>query len=139
MQEAGSFAWDMCWTPLLLLLLSGVLDLAKSMSGGRPRFSGLNSAVIVQHFREACQMYVYPQAAGAVVSAWWIQDFGWQVWLCCFAGVYFVPAFSGLLAPHWRDDARGALLGISSMTTRAHIVRAMLEAICWQVGFHCPA
>lgn len=48
------------------------------------------------------------------------------------AGVYFVPAFSGLLAPHWRDDARGALLGVSSVTSRAHIVRAMLEAICWQ-------
>ena len=50
------------------------------------------------------------------------------------AGVYFVPAFNGLLAPRWRPDARGCILGISSATTRAHIVRAMLEAICWQVG-----
>lgn len=47
-------------------------------------------------------------------------------------GVYFVPAFSGLLAPRWRPDARGVLLGMTSFTTRGHIVRAMLEAICFQ-------
>ena len=44
-----------------------------------------------------------------------------------------MPAFSGLLAPRWRPDARGCILGLSSSTTKAHIVRAMLEAICWQV------
>lgn len=47
--------------------------------------------------------------------------------------MYFVPAFSGLLAPHWRDDARGTIVGLSGSSTKAHIVRAMLEAICWQV------
>ncbi|KAI8473361.1 MAG: hypothetical protein J3K34DRAFT_411128 [Monoraphidium minutum] len=47
-------------------------------------------------------------------------------------GVYFVPAFSGLLAPHWIEDARGVLLGLTGFTTRAHVVRAMLEAICFQ-------
>ncbi|GBF97483.1 glycerol kinase-like [Raphidocelis subcapitata] len=47
-------------------------------------------------------------------------------------GVYFVPAFSGLLAPHWIEDARGVLLGMTGFTTRAHVVRAMLEAICFQ-------
>jgi len=45
-----------------------------------------------------------------------------------------VPAFNGLLAPHWRDDARGLILGLSTYTKMAHIVRAMLEAITWQVG-----
>ena len=49
------------------------------------------------------------------------------------SGVYFVPAFGGLLAPQWRSDARGVILGLSSFTTRAHIVRALLEAIAWQV------
>ncbi len=48
--------------------------------------------------------------------------------------MYFVPAFGGLLAPQWRDDARGVILGISSFTTRAHIARALLEAIAWQVS-----
>ena len=47
-------------------------------------------------------------------------------------GVYFVPAFSGLLAPRWDDTARGALLGLTGHTTRAHVVRAMLEAVCFQ-------
>eukprot|EP00775_Hariotina_reticulata_P008276 gene8276-8463_t len=47
-------------------------------------------------------------------------------------GVYFVPAFGGLLAPHWEEDARGALLGMTAFTTRGHVVRAMLEAICFQ-------
>ncbi len=44
-----------------------------------------------------------------------------------------MPAFNGLLAPHWRDDARGLIMGLSSYTKMAHIVRAMLEAITWQV------
>jgi glycerol kinase len=47
-------------------------------------------------------------------------------------GVYFVPAFSGLFAPYWRSDARGAILGLSRFNTRAHVVRAALEAICYQ-------
>lgn len=47
-------------------------------------------------------------------------------------GVYFVPAFMGLLAPRWMDSARGALVGLTGYTTRAHIARAMLEAICFQ-------
>ena len=49
------------------------------------------------------------------------------------AGVFFVPAFSGLLAPYWRSDARGVILGLSSYSSRGHIVRALLEAIAWQV------
>ncbi|MGW4525270.1 glycerol kinase GlpK [Amycolatopsis sp. NPDC004378] len=47
-------------------------------------------------------------------------------------GVYFVPAFSGLFAPYWRSDARGAIVGLTRATTNAHIARATLEAICYQ-------
>jgi glycerol kinase len=47
-------------------------------------------------------------------------------------GVYFVPAFSGLFAPYWRSDARGALVGLTRYNTRAHLARATLEAICYQ-------
>ncbi len=47
-------------------------------------------------------------------------------------GVYFVPAFNGLFAPHWDMYARGTLVGLTRYTTRAHIVRATLEAICYQ-------
>ena len=48
-------------------------------------------------------------------------------------GVYFVPAFAGLGAPHWDPYARGTIVGITGGTGRAHIVRATLEAIAYQV------
>jgi glycerol kinase len=48
-------------------------------------------------------------------------------------GVYFVPALSGLGAPHWDQDARGAFFGITRGTTIAHMTRAALEAIAYQV------
>ncbi|ORT54494.1 FGGY-family carbohydrate kinase, partial [Frankia sp. KB5] len=47
-------------------------------------------------------------------------------------GVYFVPALAGLGAPHWDPRARGALLGITRGTTRAHVVRAVLEGIAYR-------
>ena len=48
-------------------------------------------------------------------------------------GVVFVPALTGLGAPHWDPDARGAILGLTRGTTRAHVVRAALEAIAFEV------
>ncbi|MGW5214872.1 glycerol kinase GlpK [Streptomyces sp. NPDC004051] len=47
-------------------------------------------------------------------------------------GMYFVPAFSGLFAPYWRSDARGAMVGLARYNTGGHIARATLEAICYQ-------
>ncbi|NSW51961.1 MAG: glycerol kinase GlpK [Anaerolineae bacterium] len=47
-------------------------------------------------------------------------------------GVYFVPAFSGLFAPHWRADARGVLVGLTGYVDRGHIARAALEATAYQ-------
>jgi glycerol kinase len=47
-------------------------------------------------------------------------------------GVYFVPAFSGLFAPYWRADARGAILGLTRFVNRGHIARAALEATAFQ-------
>ena len=47
--------------------------------------------------------------------------------------VYFVPAFSGLFAPHWRADARGVLVGLTHHSNRAHVARAALEATGYQV------
>lgn len=46
--------------------------------------------------------------------------------------VYFVPAFSGLFAPHWRPDARGVIVGLTRYVTRGHIARAALEATAFQ-------
>jgi len=47
-------------------------------------------------------------------------------------GVYIVPAFSGLFAPHWRPDARGVIVGLTAHCGRGHIARAALEATAWQ-------
>ena len=47
-------------------------------------------------------------------------------------GAYFVPAFSGLFAPYWRSDARGALVGLTRYVNKGHIARAVLEATAFQ-------
>jgi glycerol kinase len=47
-------------------------------------------------------------------------------------GAYFVPAFSGLFAPYWRSDARGALVGLTRFVNKGHIARAALEATAFQ-------
>jgi glycerol kinase len=49
-------------------------------------------------------------------------------------GVYFVPAFSGLYAPHWNDGARGTIIGLTRFATRGHLARAVLEATAFQTS-----
>jgi glycerol kinase len=48
------------------------------------------------------------------------------------AGIYFVPAFSGLFAPYWRSDARGAIVGLTRYVNKGHLARAVLEATAYQ-------
>jgi glycerol kinase len=67
---------------------------------------------------------------GLIAEASEIEDLARQVEDS--GGVYFVPAFSGLFAPYWRSDARGAIVGLSRYNTNAHLARATLEAICYQ-------
>jgi glycerol kinase len=64
--------------------------------------------------------------SGAAQSEWLARE------VADNGGVYFVPAFSGLFAPYWRSDARGAIVGLSRFNTNAHLARATLEAICYQ-------
>lgn len=47
-------------------------------------------------------------------------------------GCYIVPAFSGILSPHWDPDARGIVVGLTAYITRGHLARAVLEAVAWQ-------
>nr|WP_296072653.1 glycerol kinase GlpK [uncultured Actinoplanes sp.] len=75
----------------------------------------------VQWLRD--QLHIVTSAADSEALASTVADNG---------GVYFVPAFSGLFAPYWRSDARGAIVGLSRYNTDAHIARATLEAICYQ-------
>ncbi|KAF2074488.1 hypothetical protein CYY_004193 [Polysphondylium violaceum] len=47
-------------------------------------------------------------------------------------GMYFVPAFSGLFAPYWREDARGVMVGLNHHTNKAHLALSVLESTCYQ-------
>jgi glycerol kinase len=75
----------------------------------------------VQWLRD--QLHLISSAAEVETLARTVEDNG---------GVYFVPAFSGLFAPYWRSDARGAVVGLSRFNTDGHLARATLEAICYQ-------
>ncbi|GAB2293640.1 hypothetical protein Dimus_027852 [Dionaea muscipula] len=68
---------------------------------------------------------------GIIRTASEIEDLALQV--DSTGGVYFVPAFNGLFAPWWRDDARGVCIGITRFTNKSHIARAVLESMCFQV------
>ena len=76
----------------------------------------------VQWLRDGIKIIEKPSQTGAMAES--VRDTG---------GVYFVPAFSGLAAPHWDQYARGTMVGITAGTTREHIVRATLESIAYQV------
>lgn len=68
---------------------------------------------------------------GIIKSASEIEELASQVEST--GGVYFVPAFNGLFAPWWRDDARGVCIGMTRFTNKAHLARAVLESMCFQV------
>ena len=76
---------------------------------------------LIQWLRDSLQMIVRADETEALARS--VED---------SAGVVVVPALSGLGAPHWRADARGAITGLSFAATRAHVVRAALEAISQQ-------
>jgi glycerol kinase len=76
---------------------------------------------LVQWFRDNLELI--GSASEIETLARTVQDSG---------GCYFVPAFSGLFAPHWRDDARGVIAGLTGYITKGHLARAVLEATAWQ-------
>lgn len=77
--------------------------------------------MLVQWLRD--RLKIIPDAASVEKLARTVDDNG---------GVYFVPAFSGLFAPSWRDDARGVIAGLTAYANQGHIARAALEAAAWQ-------
>jgi glycerol kinase len=76
----------------------------------------------VQWLRDGLQIIASADESATVAAS--VPDSG---------GVVFVPALTGLGAPHWDPDARGTILGVTRGTTRAHLVRATLEAIAFEV------
>jgi glycerol kinase len=77
---------------------------------------------VMQWLRDG--LMVFKQASDSEALASSVEDNG---------GVYFVPALTGLGAPHWDPHARGAIFGITRGTTQAHLARAALESIAFQV------
>lgn len=79
------------------------------------------SGSLVQWLRD--NLGIISEAAEVETLARTVEDNG---------GAYLVPAFSGLFAPHWRPDARGAIVGLTRYVTKAHLARAALEATAFQ-------
>jgi glycerol kinase len=79
------------------------------------------TGALIQWLRD--RLKIIPDAPSVEALAATVEDNG---------GVYFVPAFSGLFAPRWRDDARGVIVGLTAYANQGHIARAALEATAWQ-------
>ncbi len=105
---------------------NGLLSTVCYQFGDAPAVYALEGSIAVtgsavQWLRD--QLGIISHAADVETLARQVEDNG---------GIYFVPAFSGLFAPYWRSDARGAIVGLSRFNTAGHIARAALEAICYQ-------
>ncbi|MBB2893154.1 glycerol kinase GlpK [Flexivirga oryzae] len=105
---------------------SGLLTTPAYKFGDAPAVFALEGSIAVtgsavQWLRD--QLGIISGAAETEQLARQVEDTG---------GMYFVPAFSGLFAPYWRSDARGAIVGMSRFNTNAHLARATLESICYQ-------
>ena len=105
---------------------NGLLTTVAYKLGDGPTHYALEGSIavtgaLVQWLRD--NLGIITSAAEIETLASTVQDNG---------GAYFVPAFSGLFAPHWRSDARGALVGLTGYVNKGHIARAALEAIAFQ-------
>jgi glycerol kinase len=105
---------------------SGLLTTLCYKFGEQPAVYALEGSIaitgaLVQWLRDNLGMITSSAEVEALASI--VEDNG---------GVYFVPAFSGLFAPYWRSDARGAIVGLTRYVNKSHLARAVLEATAWQ-------
>ena len=105
---------------------NGLLTTVGYKLGDEPAHYALEGSIavtgsLVQWLRD--QLGIITSAPEVEALATTVEDNG---------GVYFVPAFSGLFAPYWRPDARGAILGLTRYANRGHLARAALEATAFQ-------
>ena len=105
---------------------NGLLTTPCYKFGNQPTVYALEGSIAiagaaVQWLRD--QMRLINTAADVENLAHMVEDNG---------GMYFVPAFSGLFAPYWKSDARGAIVGMTRYITRGHFARAALEAVAYQ-------
>jgi len=105
---------------------SGLLTTLAYKMGDRPAVYALEGSIaitgaLVQWLRDNLNLFDYSHHIEDYARA--VPDSG---------GIYFVPAFSGLFAPHWRSDARGVIVGLTRFVNKNHIARAALEATAYQ-------
>ena len=105
---------------------NGLLTTVCYKIGDKPAIYALEGSIavtgsLVQWLRD--NMKMFDSAPEVEELAATVEDNG---------GAYFVPAFSGLFAPYWKADARGALVGLTRYVNRGHIARAVLEATAYQ-------
>jgi glycerol kinase len=102
-----------------------ITTVAYQASGERPRYALEGSIAIagalVQWLRDNLRMIAHSAEIEALARE--VEDNG---------DVYFVPAFSGLYAPHWQETARGVVAGLTRYANRGHLARAVLEATAYQ-------
>ena len=105
---------------------SGLLTTLGYKFGDAPAVYALEGSIaitgaLVQWLRDNLKFFDFSKHVEDYAKA--VEDSG---------GIYIVPAFSGLFAPYWRSDARGAIVGLTRYITRNHIARAALEATAYQ-------
>lgn len=105
---------------------SGLLTTVCYQFGDQPAVYALEGSIaitgaLVQWLRDNLGMITSSAEVEALANL--VEDNG---------GIYFVPAFSGLFAPYWRSDARGAIVGLTRYVTKGHLARAVLEATAYQ-------
>jgi glycerol kinase len=105
---------------------NGLLTTVAYQIGGHPAVYALEGSIaiagaLVQWLRDNLEIIESAPEVEALARS--VEDNG---------GIYFVPAFSGLFAPHWRSDARGVIVGLTRFVTRGHVARAALEATAFQ-------
>jgi glycerol kinase len=105
---------------------SGIVTTVAWVHGGRPTyaFEGIINCTgaTVAWLKDQIELLRTPEESERLATS--LPDNG---------GVYLVPAFVGLGAPYWREDARAAIVGLTQHATRAHLARAALEAIAYQI------
>ena len=105
---------------------SGLLTTLGYKIGDQPAVYCLEGSIaitgaLVQWLRDNLNMFEKSEDIEALAAT--VEDNG---------GIYFVPAFSGLFAPYWKNDARGVIAGMTRYVNKGHIARATLEATAWQ-------
>lgn len=118
--------------PTLTASSHGLLTTVALQRGGRREYalegSVFMAGAAIQWLRDGLRLFTDVAQVGALAAS-----------APSTEGVYFVPALAGLGAPHWDAHARGAILGLTAGTTTAHIARAALEGIAFQVADLCAA